>query len=166
MKGLTAAVRAKVGEKCLARHCNKQRCRVSLSGAPTPNLLIDFDKRGAPLSEQEQRCDYLFIAEDDERGWIAPLELKSGSLDASEVAGQLRAGAEAAERLVPRSERSKTRFRPVAVYGGELRTAQRNKLRQGNNLVRFHGKAEVVRTIRCGQPLMAGLRKTPSSPQK
>ena len=153
MSGLVDAVRAKVSPKCLARKCSRDGCGVSLTDAPEPRLIIDFDKPCSPLGRQATRCDYLFIAESVARsGWIAPLELKKGGLDASEVVKQLQAGARAAEKLVP--PKKPVKFRPVAAFSGGIHKAERNKLR---GKVRFHGHTELIRLIRCNAPLVQAL---------
>lgn len=159
MSGLVDAVRAKVSPKCLARKCSRDGCGVSLKDAPESRLIIDFDKPCSPLGMQATRCDYLFIAESvdrsgDRSGWIAPLELQKGGLDASKVVKQLQAGARAAEKLVPRKKPVK--FRPVAAFDG-IHKAERNKLRSKNTKVRFHGHTELIRLIRCDAPLVQAL---------
>ena len=121
---------------------------VSLKDAPRPRLIVDFDKPGSPLGQSETRCDYLFVANGGRcADWIAPLELKRGSLHAGHVVRQLRAGATAAEGLVSRNK--KVRFRPTAVYGG-IHKAQINK-------VEFHGRVEAIRLIKCGASLTKAL---------
>ena len=155
MSGLIDAVRAKVSPKCLAGRCRKDGCRVSLENAPQPRLIIDFDKPGSPLGRQDTRCDYLFIAEGrNGSGWVAPLELKRGRLDAGEVVKQIQAGARAAEGLVPRSEPIK--FRPVAASRGKHK-AERDNLKKKNSWIRFHGRAEPIRLMSCGASLAQAL---------
>ena len=146
MSGLVDAVRAKVfPTKCLATKCGRDGCGVSLKDAPEPRLIIDFDKPCSPLGKQATRCDYLFIAESvDRSGWIAPLELQKGGLDASKVVKQLQAGARAAEKLVLRKKPVK--FRPVAAFGG-IHKAERKKLRDKSTKVRFHEHTEFIRLI-------------------
>ena len=133
---------------------NKSGCKVSMKGAPSPRLIVDFDKPGSPLQDQT-RCDYLFVAEDDEGpGWVAPLELKHGRLRADEVVRQLQAGACAAEGFVPSDKHA--RFRPVAVSGSTPK-AERDKLKSKGSRVRFHGHAEAVRLMSCGASLAGAL---------
>ena len=40
------------------------------------------------IPRQQKRCDYLFIGEEETATWIAPIELKSGRLRATEVLDQ------------------------------------------------------------------------------
>ena len=153
MTGLVDAVREKVSPKCLSRKCNRPGCRVPLNDAPNPRLIIDFDKSGSPLGERATRCDFLFIAEeDDESAWVAPLELK-GRLDVSRAVQQLQAGARAAEGLIPQN--AKVNFRPVVAFKG-IPKAERTALK---SKVRFHEQTEALRLIKCGAPLIQALRQ-------
>lgn len=156
MTGLVAAVRAKLDRRCLATGgLNKNGCGITMKDAPQPRVVVDFDKPGAPARRDGPRCDYLFIAEGgDGRFWVAPLELKKGRLHAGEAVRQLRAGAEAAERLVASGE--KAALRPV-VAAGAMPKAERNGLKRADNKVRFHGRREEVRLMQCGAPPVRAL---------
>lgn len=156
MKGLVESVQEKVESTCVVRgRLRKKGCTVSLKDAPKPRLIIDFDKPGSPLSKKITRCDYLLIAENaGNPGWVAPMELKKGRLDASTVAKQLNAGAQIAEKLV--SDSISVNFRPVAAVGGSK--AERVELRAKKNRVGFHGTSEIIRLIKCGEPLIGALR--------
>ena len=44
----------------------KEGCKVSLNDAPEPRLIVDFDKPGSPLGQNQTRCDYLFVADSGE----------------------------------------------------------------------------------------------------
>ena len=152
MTKLVKAVRGRLPKKCFAGGMRKKGCAVSLKGVPRPNLIVDLDKPGAPLDPQDKRCDYLFFADGNEgSGWVVVLELKRGSLSAGEIIRQLRAGAVAAEEIVPEDE--PVNFRPVAVFGGGIRMAERNELKKKNAKIRFHRHLEVVKLIQCGAQL-------------
>ena len=128
----------------------KEGCKVSLRGAPDPRVVVDFDRPGSPLGEREAKCDYLLAAGGDRgSGWLVLLELKRGRLDAAQVVKQLRAGAGAAEDLVPVGV--PVRFRPVAATGSTPK-AERQKLRRIGN-IRFRGQQEDVRLMSCGAPI-------------
>ena len=156
MMGLVDAVTAALDKNCTASsRLKKKGCAVSLKHAPEPCLIVDFDKTGSPLGKSETRCDYLFVANEVScAGWIAPLELKKGSLEAGKVVRQLRAGAKAAEKFVSPSE--KIKFRP-AVAVGNVHKAEIYKLRAVSNKVRFHSHVEAIRLIKCGDPLQKAL---------
>ena len=156
--GLVESVRGGIDPECLVSRMRKEGCAVSLSDAPRERLIVDFDKRGAPVRGDGRKCDYLFVANDTQNGagWVAPLELKKGALRASEAVRQLRAGAEAAERLVPGG--MLVRFRPVAACGS-LHKLERAALRENRNRIAFRGQLEPVRLMNCGAMLIKVLRK-------
>ncbi len=158
MSGLVGRVRSNVDERCIATRIRKRGCRVNLEGVPTPRVIVDFDRPGSPLGSSDERCDYLFMADAaDGDGWVVPLELKGGQFDASKIAGQLQAGAGAAERIVPRT--IAVRFRPIAVHRGDTTKEARNRLKQKPILVRFRGKDVPLRRMKCGQKLADQLRR-------
>ena len=155
MTHLVNRARNAISLRCIGHKLRKRGCTVSLAGAPAPRLIVDFDKPGSPLRSSSTRCDYLFIAiGDDNFGWVAPLELKKGRLDAAKVVGQLQKGAFAAERLISSAE--PIRLRPVAVTGGPTSKAERDKLKKKR--VRLHGCVEAVRRLKCGDTLVHQLR--------
>ena len=134
---------------------SKDGCTVSLSDAPVQRLIVDLDKPGSPLKQNQPRCDYLFFANGNGAvGWFAPLELKRGSLRASRIVQQLKAGATVAEQLV--ADNDPVRFRPIAA-SGSIQKHQRNILRNKNSKIRFHNHIEAVRLIKCGTPLLMAL---------
>ena len=149
-------VRKALNSGCIVNKLRKEGCKVSLAGAPAPNLIVDFDKPGSPLRSSSKRCDYLFIAKGkDNFGLVAPLELMKGRLDAAKVVGQLQEGASAAERLTSPSE--PIRLRPIAVTGGTTPKAEREKLKQQKR-IRLHRCVEAVRLLKCGDTLVQKLR--------
>lgn len=158
MTGVVKVVRAALDPRCTAsRTLRKDGCAVSLKEAPTPRVIVDFDKPGSPQGRSQVRCDYLVVADGNTAfAWVAPLELKKGKLQTSQVVRQLRAGANAAERYVAANK--EVRFRPVAAVGKVSKKADREKLRLRANRVRFHHHVEVVRLISCGDALTKALR--------
>ena len=152
MTGIVEAVADILDQRCMVGRLRKEGCKVSLKDAPEPRLIVDFDKPGSPLEQNQTRCDYLFVADSGECvGWIAPLELKRGSLQAGEVVRQLRAGAKAAEKFVSPNEKMK--FRPTAAFGN-IHRAEITKLKEK---IRFHGHVEAIRLIKCGDSLRKAL---------
>ena len=158
MTGLVERVRRDLDSRCLVKGgLSKDGCKVVMTDAPSPRLIVDFDKPGSPLAADATRCDYLLVAEGEHAdGWVAVLELKRGRLDADEVVKQLRAGASAAERFVPRGEAF--RFRPV-VASGSVPRYERTKLRHKANMIGFHEHKEPVRLMSCGARLAMTLRQ-------
>ena len=151
--GLVAKIREQIAPTCIHNgRIVKEGCRLSLRDAPRLRLVIDCDKPSSPVDTNQERCDYLFMAEvPGQPGWVAPLELKKKNLDASKVVEQLRAGARATEKVI--CDKMKVDFRPTAVSLG-IHKAQRNALKENRNYVRFHKHNEPVRLIKCGAPLI------------
>ena len=157
MTALLEGVRREIDGDCLVEGgLNKDGCKVVMTDAPSPRLIVDLDKPGSPLAADAARCDYLLVAESEKaHGWVAVLELKRGRLHAEQVVRQLRAGASAAEKLVPRGEA--LRFRPIAASGSTPKH-ERAKLRSKANAIRFQGHVEPVRLMSCGAKLVMALR--------
>ena len=157
MTGLVGKVRCKVDCRCIVKgKLIKDGCRVVMTGAPTPRLVVDFDKPGAPLMLNEKRCDYLFVAEGNPApDWVVVLELKKGALNAGQVVKQLRAGAAAAEKLVGQNEA--VRFRPIVVIG-KVTKHEQLKLKEPANKIKFHEHKEPIRLMSRGGKLITKLR--------
>ena len=128
---------------------------MSLTGVPRPFLLTDVDCHELRISQTSKRCDFLFVSDDG--GWVIPLELKRGKLDAGEAVEQLRAGARFAEGVVPRG--ASVRFLPIAVCGGRVHHIERRKLRSNASRIRFRGQYVYIELLKCGQPLTQALRR-------
>lgn len=153
---LVNLVKQHLDDECLDTKCSKEGCILSLVNVPQPFLLIDMDHEKAPIGSQGQnRCDYIFISDDGT--WTAPLELTRGKLEASKVVPQLQAGAKVAEQIVPHT--AQVQFRAIAVYGGEFRRAERDKLNQKTNHIPFRGEVYPIKARRCGSPLVSVLGK-------
>lgn len=147
------SVRRKVDTRCLRKQCKAGKCSISLKGVSRQYVLIHMDSPSSPPSQHETRCDYLFIGDlDDTNGspWTVPIELKSGGINASDVAKQLQAGADVADQIIPHN--ANTNFTPV-VASGRLSKIEQRRQRNTSNKVRFRGRSEIIQRIRCGDPL-------------
>ena len=154
---LVEALKRDIPSECQARRCTKEGCNVPLRDAPSPHLLIDMDCHALDIPSGGGRCDFLFVGCEGTRGagWVVPLELKSGSPRATEIVEQLRAGAQFAEARI--STQHKPTFLPVAVYGGKLHRAERDKLKESRNTVSFRDKTYEIKLMRCNAPLKNAL---------
>lgn len=152
-------VKSKTDPKCQTTVCRDGRCSLSLNDAPQPYVLVSLEHQASPVQQGEPRCDYLFVAVDDNDGvdWIMPIELTAGAARVSKFLPQLRAGASIADKLIP--SRAAVRFRPTAVYGGELRRIERVNFLKPANQVQFRNHKEVIRLVRCGSPLTKALKQ-------
>ena len=151
---LVETLKKKIPKEAIASKCAKQGCKVSLKRAPSPHLVVNVDHPFFGLVEQN-RCDFLFVCcrSGKEANWAVPLELKRGSPNATEMVNQLQAGSVFAQIWIPSEQ--KTHFLPVGVYGGNLKTFDRNRLRKARIL--FRGKKYEIKLIRCGTSLNAAL---------
>ena len=153
---LVSQVKQNVDCECLVFTCRKSQCSLKLNDLPEPNLLIDMDHDKAPTSSQSgKKCDYVFIGDDNDETWVAPVELKGGKFRASEVVEQLQAGASVADHIVPRE--AQTRFRPIVVHGRGIHRAELKLLQ--NRRVRFRNQYILIGKVRCGTSLADALNK-------
>ena len=136
MAGLVEAVRANVDERCIATRCIAAGCSVSMNGVRGDHILLNMDCSSLGIGRRDRRCDFIFVS--DVGDWVVALELKRGSLDASNVVEQLRAGARFVERIVPRG--AEVNFIALAVYGGKFHKNERNVLLKRANWIDFRGE--------------------------
>ena len=156
---LVEVLKRNIPPECHARRCTKEGCNVPLRDAPSPHLLIDMDCRALEIPSGSGRCDFLFVGCEGTRGagWVVPLELKRGSPRATEIVEQLRAGAKFADDRIP--AHLEPTFLPVAVYGGKLHRAERDKLKESRNTVPFRDKTYEIKLMRCNAPLKNALSR-------
>ena len=153
---LVTEVIQKINGDCLAQRCRKNNCSLTLNDLPDQFILVDMDHGKAPTrSEFGKKCDYIFIGEDNEEAWVAPLELKGGKLKASEVVEQLQSGARVADHILPSAAR--TRFRPVVAYRRRIHRAEQKRLQSSR--VRFRSQERLIKRVKCGTSLMDALNK-------
>ena len=159
MTTLLERIDARVSAKCRATTCLKEGCRLKLNGLPRRHRLIDMDHADAPGPAHEVRCDYLYFDNDADnvRRRVVSLELKGGSPRAGEIAAQLQAGADVAERLV--GDDIAVDFTPVAAYGGSMHRYRVNSFARPGNQVTFRRTRYRVELLRCGASLIDALRR-------
>lgn len=134
-------IRAAVGDQNLARNCSRDGCRGYLSGVPSPRLIFDVDKA---LPSTSVRCDFILflLLENEEKIIVAPIELKSGSVDVSETIKQLMEGASIAHRKAPDAS-----CVPILIHGKSIHKSQRDKLIKAR--IKFGNKQLTIKTARC-----------------
>ena len=158
MRTLLERIDAQVNRRCRATTCRKEGCRLRLAELPRRHRLFDMDHVDAPGSAQEVRCDYLYFDDGgDTPGRVVPLELKSGSPRAGEIATQLQAGADLAERLI--DDDIVVVFTPVAAHGGSLHRHRVNRFAQRENQVAFRRTKYKIELLKCGASLIDALRR-------
>ncbi len=161
MTDLIEHIKRKIPPPCCVKRCRKEKCTVDLKQAPSPFVLIDLDCDCLDIEEGSSRCDFLFVSQEDKSmpGLVGVLELK-GRPKASIVASQLQAGAQFAEKVLPKDV--ELQFRPVLFFGGSLRGAERDHIRKTSIRFRHPKKGSVLKTRvilkNCGSPLKDALR--------
>ena len=96
---------------CHAERCNKDRCGLDLTEAPSERVIVDMDCDDLKILDGESRCDYVFIGREHSNVCVVPIELKSGGLKASAVLSQLAGGATLPTKLGLRRGERRTAFR-------------------------------------------------------
>ena len=139
----SAFEQARVDADSLSQECEKQGCKVGLTGVPHPFHLIDMDLD--PLA-RGARCDYLLVGEDVAAHdlYVVPMELKSSGFHAQAVSKQLAGGAKVADHRVPKV---RCRFVPVVAHGGAHRR-EIDKL--ARYPVHFRRKPHAIKLVKCG----------------
>ena len=120
-----------------------------MTDIPSPRVVVDVERVFEARKSTGKRCDFiLFLQLGQDILMIAPMELKSGGADTSEVAEQLQAGAELARTLVPKVP--DPIIRPILFHGRKLHPKQRRDLNRAK--VRIQGLELSIKTERCGRP--------------
>lgn len=160
MRTLLERIDAQVSARCRARTCRKEGCQLRLDGLPRRHRLIDMDHAAAPGPAHEGRCDYLYFDDDaDSSGRrVVSLELKKGSPRAGEIAAQLQAGADLAQRLVGGD--IAVGFTPVAAHGGRMHRHRVNSFALRENQVAFRRTEYKIELLKCGASLNEALRRS------
>ena len=169
MSGFVDAVRADIRDECHAEKCRDEGCDLKLDGLDRARVLIamNCDELGLSRAQGQKKCDFVFVGE---KNWVVPIELKGGSMEASEVAKQLRAGAGFAEQRIARlmPAPGSIHFRPVVAFRG-TNPHQRAALRHKRNRVSFRNVLYEILPARCGASLAevvrAGGSRTRPSPK-
>lgn len=155
MNALVEAVRDAVANECHRTKCRKEGCAISLRGAPAEHVVVDLDCDALRLG-QRKRCDYVFVGAEDEKAWVAPMEMKKGGFRANEVVKQLQGGAAAAGRWIP--EDCSFAFVPVLVHGKGVRKEENRRLRAGR--VTLRNQTRQIELVHCGETLRSALGGT------
>lgn len=110
-----------------------------------------MDCRAVPLPKGRQRCDYLFVGEEGDTTWVAPIELKSGDIgNVNHVLRQLEGGATTADVWLPQD--GDFEFMPLLAHGKGIDKRRRERLRRLK--VSLRGKRRAAEIMRCGSPLL------------
>ena len=147
-------IRSKVGTSNVSDSCSRDKCRVNMTGVPAPRVVVDVDCAFPPGRAEGSQCDYVlfFVASGAGRLVAAPIELKSGGVDASTATAQLQQGARVVERVVKEVSpaESDTVCLPILFHGKSIHPQQRKALNRAK--VRFRDQDLTIKTARCGRP--------------
>ena len=151
------AVIAQTNPQSHTNTCSDSGCSLSLSGVPTPNVLISMEHPASPVPRGQPHCDYLFVGGDDGNSgpWVAPIELTTGRKRASELLAQIRGVTSIADRLLPQG--ISYRFNPIAAYRRALKPDEIANLRRRNNSINFRGQRQIILLVPCGTRLIDAL---------
>lgn len=140
-------IRERVGPDNLCESCSRGGCRVSLAGAPRDRVIVDADRAFPAHGMKGPRCDFVLFLPSPGGGVLAaPVELKSGGVDASGAAAQLQGGSALVEHLTPAE--SAAVCRPTLFHGKRLHSSERKALNRAK--IAFRGRALTIKTARCG----------------
>ena len=140
-------IRKRVGSDNLRGSCSRDGCRVFLDGVPRDRVIVDADRAFSAHGMEGSRCDFvLFLPGPDGGVLAAPVELKSGGVDASEAVAQLQGGSTFVDRLTPAE--SAAVCRPILFHGKRLHSSERKALNRAK--IAFRGRALTIKTARCG----------------
>ena len=117
------------------------------------SVLVDMDCNALSIPNNWKRCDYLFVGEERNATWVAPIELKSGRLSVSQVLEQLEGGARMANIWLPQGV--SFQLAPVLAHG---KTIHRNDLRVlRSRKIQLRGQRRGTALIKCGEQLTKAL---------
>ncbi len=144
-------IREQVGTENLINSCSGDGCRVDMTGIPSEQVVIDVEREFDSRNRTEKRCDRLlfFIDTDDNNLVAAPIELKSGKAEQSEVTEKLQNSLRFTASIVPRALALITVYRPILFEGRGIKWINPKGTKQLN--VNFRGNKLRIRVGRCGK---------------
>ena len=153
MSGTVAEIARIIPNSCRTTHCDKDKCRVDLAEAPPVRVIVDMDCDVLSIPNNWKRCDYLFVGEDHNETWVAPIELKSGRLSVSAVLEQLAGGTRMANKWLPQDVT--LQFAPVLAHGKKIHRNDLKTLRAKK--LQLRGQRKGIAVIKCGDQLTKAL---------
>ena len=153
MRGTVAEIALKVPDSCRTTRCDKDKCRVALAKAPPERIIVDMDCNALSIPENWKRCDYLFVGEERNVIWVAPIELKSGRFSVSAVLEQLAGGTRMANMWLPQGV--SFQLAPVLAQGRKIHRNDLKTLRAKK--LQLRGQRKGIAVIKCGEQLTMAL---------
>ncbi len=153
MSDTVAKIACMVPGSCRTSHCDKDKCRVDLDEAPQVRIIVDMDCTALSISNAVKRCDYLFVGQDSNVTWVAPIELKSGKFSVSAVLEQLEGGIRMANMWLPQG----ISFQFVPVLACRKTPHRKDIERLRARKLRLRGQRKSIAVIKCGDRLREAL---------
>ncbi len=149
MSNVLNQIRVSVDKEHLTESCGEAGCKVFLTGVSSDRVIVDAESAFPAYGLKGKRCDYvLFVTNSQGELVAAPMELKSGNVDASGAADQLQGGATFAERFAP--ENPATVCCPLLFHGRSIHPKERKAL--SRQKIEFCGEKVMIKTARCNRP--------------
>ena len=142
-------IRAQVGTESLINSCSGEGCRVDMTDIPSERVVIDVEREFDSRNITEKRCDRLLFYVDGSNLVAAPIELKSGKAEQSEVTEKLQNSLHFAANIVPRTRTLTTAYRPILFQGRGVKWINPRRTQELN--VNFRGNKLRIRIGRCGR---------------
>ncbi len=140
-------IREQVGRESLINSCSGEGCRVYMTGIPSERVVIDVEREFESRNITEKRCDRLLFYITGNNLVAAPIELKSGKAEQSEVTEKLQNSLHFAASIAPRT--LTTAYRPILFEGRGIKWINPRGTKQLN--VNFRGSNRRIRIGRCGK---------------
>ncbi|MYG81137.1 MAG: hypothetical protein F4187_04930 [Gemmatimonadetes bacterium] len=124
-----------------------------------------MDGCDALAPRNRKRCDFLLFFESSRstprrpRRWAVPIELKSGTIKAVDLAGireQVQCGADVARKLMSAVGGDGASLRPILGYGSMQRHVALMLTREYR--VDIGGRSELIRDVPCGDSIDSALK--------
>ena len=147
-----SGIRSRVGRDNLSDTCSRDGCQVSMTDVPAHRIVVDADRAFPAHHVEGKRCDYVlfFIGTAADTLVIVPMELKSGTVDASEASEQLQGGATFADLMTRDHSGVNPTCHPILFHGKPIHEKERKALNRAK--VTFRSQQLTIKTARCGQP--------------
>ncbi len=119
-----------------------------MANIPSARVVLDVDRAFPTDRARTNQCDFVLFYIDTTQNRLVgvPMELKKGSVNASEVIAQLQEGARIVDNHTPHDVEMDLVF--LLVHGAGMHRSQRNRLRTAR--IRFRGTEFPINTARCG----------------
>ena len=120
-----------------------------MTGIPSERVVIDVEREFDSRNKTEKRCDRLLFYVDGSNLVAAPIELKSGKAEQSEVTEKLQNSLHFAANIAPRTRALTTVYRPILFEGQGIKWINPRGTKQFN--LNFRGRKTRIRVGRCGR---------------